>query len=37
MTRNADLLREYAFLPRAFVLSLAVKNQRAKWQFVTVV
>jgi len=30
MTRNADLVRESAFLPRAFVLSLAVKTQRGE-------
>jgi hypothetical protein len=37
MTRNADLVCESAFLPRAFVLSLAVKISAAKFQFVTVV
>jgi hypothetical protein len=37
MTRNDDLLRESAFLPRGFVLSIAVKIQRRGIQFVTVV
>jgi hypothetical protein len=37
MTRDADLLRESSFLPRAFVLSLSVKINRREIQFVTAV
>jgi hypothetical protein len=37
MTRNAVLLRESAFLPRAFVLSISVKIQWRGFEFVTVV